>query len=61
MSMKVYKTSEKILIWLYRENITQNQVAKEIGITRQAFSQKIKDNVFTIKDIFVMRQMGFKD
>jgi len=59
--MKVYKTSEKILLWLYRENISQSKVAENIGITRQAFSQKIKDNIFTIKDIFVMQQMGFED
>ena len=59
--MKVYKTSEKILLWLYRENITQNQVAKEIGITRQAFSQKIKTNIFTIMDIAILKRMGFKD
>jgi len=61
MSMKVYKTSEKILLWLYRENITQKQVAKEIGITRQAFSQKIKTNIFTIMDIAILKRMGFKD
>ena len=59
--MKVYKTSEKILLWLYRENISQSKVAENIGITRQAFSQKIKDNIFTIKDIFVMQQMVFED
>jgi len=60
MSMKVYKTSEKILLWLYRENITQNQMANKIGITRQAFSQKIRDNTFTIKDFTVLESMGFK-
>ena len=58
--MKIYKTSEKILLWLHRKNKTQSEVAKKIGITRQAFSQKIKDNVFTINDIFIMQQMGFE-
>jgi len=58
--MKVYKTSEKILLWLYRENISQSKIADKIGITRQAFSQKIKDNVFTIKDFTALKSMGFK-
>ena len=59
--MEVIKTSEKVVIWLHREGISQSQVAKQIGITRQAFSQKIQSNIFTIKDIFVMQSMGFKD
>ena len=59
--MEVIKTSEKIVIWLHREGISRSQVAKLIGITRQAFSQKIKSNVFTINDISVMQGMGFKD
>jgi len=58
--MKVYKTSEKILLWLYRENISQSEVANKIGITRQAFSQKIKTNIFTIMDIAILKQMGFE-
>ena len=58
--MEVIKTSEKIVIWLHREGITQRQVAEKIGITRQAFSQKIQSNVFTLNDIFIMQEMGFK-
>ena len=59
--MEVIKTSEKVVIWLHREDISQSQVAKTIGITRQAFSQKIQTNIFTDKDIFVLKGMGFKD
>jgi len=59
--MKVYKTSEKILLWLHREGISQSECAKNIGITRQAFSQKIKTNIFTIMDIAILKQMGFRD
>ena len=59
--MEVIKTSEKVVIWLHREGISQSEVAKQIGITRQAFSQKIQTNIFTIRDIFVMQGMGFKD
>jgi len=59
--MQVIKTSEKIILWLYRNGITQQQVADKIGITRQAFSQKIKDNIFTIRDLFVLKSMGFNE
>jgi len=59
--MEVIKTSEKILLWLHREGISQSHVAEKIGITRQAFSQKIKSNIFTIMDIAILKQMGFKD
>ena len=59
--MEVIKTSEKIVLWLYRKGISQSHAAERIGITRQAFSQKIKSNVFTIMDITILKQMGFKD
>ena len=59
--MKVYKTSEKIVLWLYREGLSQSECAEKIGITRQAFSQKIKTNIFTIMDIAILKQMGFED
>ena len=58
--MEVIKTSEKVVIWLHREGISQSQVAEKIGITRQAFNQKIKTNIFNTMDIFVMQGMGFK-
>jgi len=58
--MEVIKTSEKVVIWLHREGISQSDVAKKIGITRQAFSQKIKSNMFTVMDIFILKGMGFK-
>jgi len=59
--MQVIKTSEKIILWLHRNKITQQEVADKIGITRQAFSQKIKDNIFTIRDLFVLKSMGFNE
>ena len=54
----IFKTSEKVLIWLHRENKTQQWLANEIGITRQAMSQKINDNVFTPKDIMTLSRLG---
>ena len=58
--MEVIKLNEKIVLWLYRNDISQSKCAEKIGITRQAFSQKIKTNVFTIMDIAVLKKMGFK-
>lgn len=56
--IKIFKTSEKVLIWLHREGKTQQWLANEIGITRQAMSQKINDNVFTPKDIMTLARLG---
>lgn len=58
--MKILKTSEKVLIWLYRENKSQIKVANDLGITRQAFSQKIKDNAFNDSDLAKLKQLGFR-
>ena len=60
VNMEVIKTSEKVVIWLYRNDISQSKIAAEIGITRQAFSQKIKTNVFTNTDIAIMKLFGYK-
>ena len=59
--MELIKTSEKILIWMYRENITGQKIANEIGITRQAGSNKLKSNIFSIADMLAIKRLGFKD
>lgn len=59
--MNIYKTSEKILIWMHRENINGQQIADKIGITRQAWSQKMKYNNFTPNDLLTVKSMGFND
>ena len=59
--MKIIKTSEKILIWMHRTGTTGQQIANEIGITRQAWSGKLKDNVFTPRDLSTIQKMGFVD
>ena len=59
--MELIKTSEKILIWMYRENITGQKIANEIGITRQAWSNKLKSNIFSIADMLAIKRMGFKE
>ena len=59
--IKIIKTNEKILIWMHRNNISGQKIADKIGITRQAWSQKMRDNIFQIKDLLVLKQMGFED
>ena len=52
------KTSEKVLIWLHREDKTQQWLAEQMGITRQSVSHKINDNIFQIRDIIVLKSLG---
>lgn len=59
--MELVKTSEKINLWMFRNEITGKQIADKIGITRQAWSNKMKSNTFTVKDIMIVKSMGFKD
>jgi transcriptional regulator with XRE-family HTH domain len=59
--MEIHKTSEKVYIWMIRENITGQKIADEIGITRQAWSQKLRDNLFTQYDMLTLKRMGFKE
>ena len=59
--MKIIKTNEKIIIWMHRTGITGQQIANKIGITRQAWSVKLKENIFSPRDLFAIRNMGFKE
>lgn len=59
--MNVVKTSEKVLIWMHRTKISGQKIADEIGITRQAWSNKINSNIFTPKDLLTIKRLGFKD
>jgi predicted transcriptional regulator len=56
--LTIIKTAEKVLIWLHREDKTQQWLAEEFGVTRQAVSQKIKDNLFSISDIMNLKRLG---
>ena len=58
MSMEIIKTSEKVLIWLHRTKNTQQWLAEQLGVTRQAVSQKISDNIFTVGDIIKLKSLG---
>jgi len=57
--VKLIKTSEKVIIWLHREEKTQQWLADQLGQTRQAISQKIKENYFTASDLIKIKYLGF--
>jgi len=59
--MRIIKTNEKVLIWMHRNNITMQKVADNIGVTRQTWSKKMKDNIFTPLDLTTIQSMGFRD
>jgi predicted XRE-type DNA-binding protein len=59
--MRILKTNEKIIVWMYRNNITGSQIAAEIGITRQSWSAKLKSNMFDIKDLMAIQRLGYRD
>lgn len=52
------KTSEKVLIWLHREGKSQQWLSEQFEVTRQAVSQKIADNLFSVKDVMILRRLG---
>jgi hypothetical protein len=54
----IFKTSEKILIWLHREDKTQVWLADQLNQTRQSISNKMKDNSFTAGDLIAMKRIG---
>jgi DNA-binding CsgD family transcriptional regulator len=56
--LTIIKTSEKVLIWLYRENKSQQWLAEQFGVTRQSVSQKISNNLFSVSDIMNLRRLG---
>ena len=60
MENRIVKTSEKVIIWMSRNNKTQIEVAAELGITRQTFAQRLKDNFFTIDEIVKLKRLGIE-
>ena len=59
--MHIIKTSEKILVWMHRNKVSGQLIAQEIGITRQAWSKKLLDNVFTPKDLMTIKRLGYNE
>lgn len=60
MENRIVKTSEKVIIWMSRNNKTQIEVAAELGITRQTLAQRLKDNFFTIEEIVKLKKLGIE-
>lgn len=57
-SIVLIKNSEKILIWLHREDLTQVWLADKLKITRQAIANKISGNSFSDSDIVKIKSLG---
>ena len=57
-TLTIIKTSEKVLIWLHRNKLSQQWLAVEFGITRQAVSQKLRDNIFQPHEIIKLKSLG---
>jgi transcriptional regulator of aromatic amino acid metabolism len=56
--MNIIKNSEKVLLWLYREDKTMTWLAKELGQTKQAISNKIKTKGISDRDLTRIRLLG---
>jgi len=60
MENYIIKLSEKVIIWMSRNNKTQIEMAAELGITRQTFAQRLKDNFFTVDEIVKLKKLGIE-
>lgn len=58
--MELIKYSEKLIIWMHRENKTINWLAKELNVSRQLASRKLKSNDFSSFDRSKLSSLGFK-
>jgi hypothetical protein len=56
--LEIYKTSEKVILWLHRSQKTQQWLADQLGQTKSAINGKIKSNCFTVGDIIKMKSIG---
>lgn len=55
---ELFKTSEKLIIWMHRSRFSQIDVARELGITRQSLTRKLKDNFWTSLEIQILKRLG---
>lgn len=56
----VHKTSEKVLLWMKRNNYSQQYVAAQIGVTRQTLAKRLEDNFFSSGDLIALKRIGFE-
>lgn len=59
--IRIYKTSEKLVVWMRRNNYTQEFVASKLGITRQTLAKRLDDNFFSVGELITLKMMGFND
>lgn len=52
-------TSEKLKVWMKRKNYTQEEVAVKLGITRQTFILRMKQNELKPEERHTLTTMGF--
>jgi DNA-binding XRE family transcriptional regulator len=57
---EIFKTSEKLIVWMHRSKYTQQEVAKELQITRQTLSSKIEDNYWTAGELAALKRLGIE-
>ncbi len=55
---EIFKTNEKLIIWMHRSRYSQQEVAKELGITRQTFASKLIDNYWSKAELEALKQLG---
>ena len=59
--MTIQKRSEKLLIWMHRNDISGQQIADESGTSRQHVSRMIKNNYFSDTVLAALKRMGFNE
>jgi DNA-binding XRE family transcriptional regulator len=55
---EIIKTNEKLIIWMHRSRYTQEEIARELHITRQTLSAKIRDNYWTAAELQALKRLG---
>lgn len=55
---EIFKTSEKVLLWMHRSRFTQQEVARALYVTRQTLASKIRDNYWTRFELETLKRLG---
>ena len=46
---------------MHRNDITSIQIAEKLGLTRQTWAKRMKNNVFSDEEMIVLKRIGFND
>lgn len=55
---EIFKTSEKLILWMHRSRYSQLEVARELYVSRQTLANKLKDNYWTRFELQTLRRLG---